>query len=97
MSGGALDYFTHKLQYGIDDIESHIKSDFKYEEEVWKNDGWAKDKQIVDQLSYLTPEQREKFVKKAKSLVKKLKKIEEEVHTLEWCLSGDYSLEDFIK
>jgi len=98
MSGGHYDYACHKIRYIIDDIETDINNDFYYEENdcSYTSRGIINNTIKKDSLSELTPEQREKFIKKAKSLIKRLKKIENDVHTLEWCMSSDYSKEDFI-
>ena len=88
MSGGSLDGACYKLNYIVDDINRKLENNFK------TNIG---EEYEGDYLSECTPEQRKEFIKYIEHLLKDLRYKVEELHHLEWFLSGDYGYESYTK
>lgn len=88
MSGGSLDGACFRLNYIVDDINYKLKNNFK------NNIGTDYE---FDYLNECTPEQRKAFVEYIEQLLKDLRYKAEELHHLEWFLSGDYRYESYTK
>ena len=88
MSGGSLDYACHKINYVIDELNEKLKDNFKSS---------IGEQYESDNLYELNPEQREQFVQHVQNLVKDLRYKAEELHHLEWFLSGDYGYDSYTK
>lgn len=88
MSGGSLDYACFKLNYIIDDINCKLKDNFKTS---------IRTDYEFDYLHECTPEQRKAFIEYIEQLLKDLRYKVEELHHLEWFLSGDYGYDSYIK
>ena len=88
MSGGSLDGACFKLNYIIDDINCKLKDNFK------TNIG---EEYEGDYLNKCTSEQRKAFIEYIEQLLKDLRYKVEELHHLEWFLSGDYGYDSYKK
>lgn len=86
MSGGHYDYANSKLNCILDQIQSDLDEDFKSGYKEYKS----------DYLAGSTEEEKAKFIKFVKSLLKSGKKLSKNLRKLEWFLSGDTGITSVI-
>lgn len=88
MSGGHYGYQYQRINYLIDEIELGLRNDFKTNIDT---------EYMSDYLSGIDEETKLKFRKKVKKLVKDLKSCSIRAKELEWFMSGDTSIKDFLE
>jgi hypothetical protein len=98
MSGGHYDYKYFSIALLADDIEKDFINDGKYLEDDYLDTSFGRKKQIeMDYLDHSTDEERKIILDEVKSLISHLKNCAERAKNIEWFLSGDIGVENYVK
>ena len=100
MGGGYFNYQYQHLNYLADDIEGKFINNGKYIDEDYSADtGWNynRPKKEFDRLNGATEEQREQILLEVNSLVQDLRMCSKRAKELEWLLSGDINIANYLK
>ena len=87
MSGGHFNYQEYAIKVLSEELEEYMSEDFTYDF----------DGEHYDRLEWVPEEYREEVIEEITLILSNLKKTYESIRNLDYLLSGDTGVEEFLK